>query len=91
MAAAPQARAGTNLTGVRSAEQLAGLERQCLGPLRAAAGRAAAVLEAGGAGGRGAGAEEAALALARLLEVLAAVSAAADAELRVLAAQACAD
>jgi len=80
-----EAAGGSDLTGVRSAAALADLERRCLGPLRSAAGRAGAAAAAD-AGGGGAGAGERALALGRLLEVLARVSQVADAERRRLRA-----
>ena len=68
-------------TQVRSASALRNLEARCLAPLRAAAARAAAAA-AGVAGGDGGGGEaaEGPLALARLLEVLARVSAVVDSE-----------
>ena len=66
---------------VRSAGALRDLEARCLAPLRAAAARAAAAAAGDGGDGGGDGAsDEASLALARLLEVLARVSAVADRE-----------
>ena len=69
------------LAQVRSGGALRNLEARCLAPLRAAAARAAAAAASveGDGGGDGASAE-ASLALARLLEVLARVSAVADRE-----------
>lgn len=51
------------------------IQHRCLGPLRMAAGHALGALQAvGGGADMGKGAEEGALSLARLLEVLAQVS-----------------
>ena len=66
---------------VRSAGALQDLKARCLAPLRTTAARAAAAAADARGGGGGDGApDEAALALARLLEVLARVSAVVDRE-----------
>ncbi|KAK9844105.1 hypothetical protein WJX81_004597 [Elliptochloris bilobata] len=84
-----EARASTNVTGVRSVAALQDMEARCLAPLRAAAGRAAAAAQAQNGRCEDGAADEGALALARLLEVLACVSAVADRERRLLAAHKC--